>query len=87
MKSEVVDLLLLNLNQMGVILTNMKVEDKDPPSYFIQVVEEKMIQSLEDTLKSTYGILWVFSYGKVNKSNRNLKINLNFQLLRKGVVV
>lgn len=87
MKSEIIDLVLTTLNQMGVILTNMKVEGQDAPTFFVQIIEESLIQSLEDTLKSTYGILWSFTYGKVKKSNRDSKINLNYQLLRKGVVV
>lgn len=66
------------LSQMGVSLVNM-TEDS-PPTYFIDLDTNNLIQSVDDTLKSVYGILWVLTYGKVNNSNRNSIINLKYNL-------
>ena len=69
------------LSQMGVTLTNMT--DFNPPTYFVDLDQKSLIQSVDDTLKSVYGILWVLTYGKVDNESRDLKIDLRYNLIGK----
>lgn len=84
MSDNMIELVISTLNQMGVTLTNMI--DTDPPIYFIDIDKNNLIQSVEDTLKSVYEILWVLTYGKVSDDNRNLKIDLRYNLVGKEKV-
>lgn len=82
MDDNLIKFVLDTLSQMGVTITNMV--DSNPPTYFIDLDNKNLIQSVDDTLKSAYGILWVLTYGKVNDDNRNLKIDLRYNLVGEG---
>lgn len=82
MDDNLIKFVLDTLSQMGVTITNMV--DSNPPIYFIDLDSKNLIQSVDDTLKSAYGILWVLTYGKVNDGNRNLKIDLRYNLVGEG---
>lgn len=75
---DLVSLTIETLSHQGVTLTNMDTESS-PPKYFVEINHSKMIASLEDTLKSAYGILWVLTYGKLSDKNRNEKIDLQYR--------
>ena len=80
MEKKVVSLVLDTLSQMGVTLTGMKTEEI--PEYDIELSQKNLIQSVEDTLKSSYGILWSLTYGKLTDENRLNKINLKYKVVR-----
>lgn len=77
---EVIKTMIKTLNQMGVTLMNISVEG-EIPVYFIEIDNNRLIQSVEDTLSSAFGILWVLSYGKVNDENRDKKIDLRYNIV------
>lgn len=78
--AEIVEVVLKSLEQSGVTLVNVDF-NSNPPQYFIQLDKGRLIRSEEETLKSTYGILWVLTYGKLDKDNRNNKIDLKYELV------
>lgn len=75
---QLVETILKSFSQMGVTLVNINF-NASPPEYYVQVDRSKLIQSVEDTLKSVYTTLWVLTYGKVNKQNKSNKIVLNYE--------
>lgn len=77
---EVIKMIVKTLNQMGVTLLNVDV-DLETPVYFVEIDGKRTIQSLNDTLTSTYGILWTLTYGKVTDENRELKIDLQYKVV------
>lgn len=82
----VVKMMIKTLNQEGVTLLNIDVE-KELPTFYVELDGKRMIQSVEDTLKSAYGILWTLIYGKVDDWNRNLKIDLQYNIINEEEVV
>lgn len=78
--AEIVNVVLKSLEQSGVTLVNVDF-NSNPPQYFIQLDKGRLIRSEEETLQSTYGILWVLTYGKADKSNRNNKIDLKYEVV------
>lgn len=52
------------LDQMGVTLKDID-PDKEEVVFYVSLNKSKLLQSVEDTLKSTYGILWTLTYGKI----------------------
>lgn len=76
----VVKMMIKTLNQEGVTLLSIDV-DKEIPTFYVEVDSRRVIQSVEDTLKSAYGILWTLIYGKVEDWNRHLKIDLQYNLI------
>lgn len=77
----VVKLMIKTLNQMGVTLVNIDVDSSNVPIFFIEVDKSKILQSLEDTLNSAYGILWTLVNGKVTDENRDEKIDLRYNVV------
>lgn len=81
--NQIIELLLKVLSQMGVTLTRVDVS-QTVPQYYLELNKDNLIQSVEETLKSAYGLLWVLSYGKVSDNNRNFKINLFYEVIGEG---
>lgn len=81
MEEKIVTLVLDTLSQMGVTLTGMR-SGEEVPEYDIELSQKNLIQSVEDTLKSSYGILWSLTYGKLTDENRLNKINLKYKVVR-----
>lgn len=91
MKSEegmrvIVKTMIKALNQMGVTLINIDVE-QPVPVYVVRLEGKRLIQSVEKTLTSTYGILWIITYGKVTDETRDLKIDLKYELINEEEVL
>lgn len=80
-KTSIGDLLLSALGQMGVTLVDIDLKSK---LFYINLDKTKLIQSIDDTLKSVYGILWTATYGKLTDSNRDLKIDLRYKVVNTG---
>lgn len=78
--AEIIEVVLKSLEQSGVTLVNVDF-NSDPPQYFVQLDKGRLIRSEEETLQSTYGILWVLTYGKLDKSNKNNKIDLKYEVV------
>lgn len=82
----VVKMMIKTLNQEGVALINIDV-DKEIPTFYVELDGKRMVQSVDDTLKSAYGILWTLIYGKVEDWNRNKKIDLQYSLINEEEVI
>lgn len=80
MTDQIVSFVLDTLAQMGVEITHMRV-DLVPPVYCVSLKKNDLIQSVEETLKSTYGILWSLTYGKLSDENRQEVIDLRYKLV------
>jgi len=76
-QDKVADLVVNLLKSQGVVLRNINC-DKEDPEFTIDIQKDKMIYSLEDTLRSCYGILWTMTYGKLNDSNKDYRISLMY---------
>lgn len=76
---DLVNLVLATLNQMGATLMNID-SDKQVPTYYVQLDKDKLLHSVDDTLKSIYGILWTLTYGKITDENRNEVIRLEYKI-------
>lgn len=81
----VVKMMIKTLNQEGVTLLSIDV-DKEIPTFYVEIDGKRVIQSVEETLKSAYGILWTLIYGKVEDWNRSLKIDLQYNLINEEEV-
>lgn len=75
------DLTFHTLNQMGVVFTGVEIKE-NIPCYYVNIYEDSLIYTLDNTLKYVYQILWILSYGKVTEEkSQRLKINLNYQVV------
>lgn len=72
-------LVLSTLSQMGVTLTNVDTKN-DSGVFYVSLNKSKLIQSVEETLKSVYGILWTLVHGKLTDENRDKKIYLQYKI-------
>ena len=64
---------------MGVTLTNVDIKDGSGV-FYVSLNKSKLIQSVEETLKSVYGILWTLVHGKLTDENRDEKIDLQYKI-------
>lgn len=76
-------LMINTLAQMGVKVVKIDIDSTTGDvTFYINVYESKLIQSLDDTLKSTYGILWTSTFGKITNDNRDRKIHLEYEVIK-----
>lgn len=66
------------LDQMGVTLKDI---DPDKTIFYVSLSKSRLLQSVEETLKSVYGILWTLVHGKITDKNRNEKIDLEYEVV------
>lgn len=66
------------LDQMGVTLKDI---DPDKIIFYVSLSKSRLLQSVEETLRSVYGILWTLVYGKITDKNRNEKIDLEYEVV------
>lgn len=82
--SRIVKLMLAELKQQGVTLTQSDVT-ANPPKFSVVLHKKSLIQSETDTLNSVYGILWVLANGKLTKENNNRRIDLNYKVVEGSI--
>lgn len=68
------------LDQMGVTLKDID-PDKEEVVFYVALSKSRLLQSVEETLKSVYGILWTLVHGKITDKNRNEKIDLEYEVV------
>lgn len=68
------------LDQMGVTLKDIDF-DKEEVVFYVSLNKSRLLQTVEETLESAYGILWTLVYGKITDKNRNEKIDLEYEVV------
>lgn len=68
------------LDQMGVTLKDID-PDKEEVVFYVSLSKSRLLQSVDETLRSVYGILWTLVYGKITDKNRNEKIDLEYEVV------